>query len=214
MIKLYKVSLLISISTLLMACVTTTKTEDNSQVSSKTTEKKVESLPKDESKSAVRKAVKIKAISEKSAESNIKTLDGKLVLGAVEWVYVSGLQESFKARVDSGAHTSSLGVVDEVLFERDGHDWVKFKVEDGKKKSKEIALPVKRWVKIKQSNTSEAQRRPVVEAWVQVGSLKDKTDFTLADRKHLSFPVLLGREFLKDVAVVDVGSSYKQGKPK
>ena len=213
MMKLCKVPFLLSISSILMACVTTTKMEEKGEVNSKTSEKKVAILPKEESKSLASKATKTKKV-QKTVESNNKALDGKLVLGAEEWVYVSGLQEYFKARVDSGAHTSSLGIVDEVLFERDGHDWVKFKVEDGDKKSKEISLPVKRWVKIKQSNTSESQRRPVVEAWVQVGSLKDKTDFTLADRKHLSFPILLGREFLKDVAVVDVGTSYKQGKPK
>ena len=214
MMKLCKVPFLFSISSILMACVTTTKMDEKGQVNSKTSEKKVAIVPKEDSKSVASKATKTKKEPQKIVESDNKTLDGKLVLGAEEWVYVSGLQQSFKARVDSGAHTSSLGIVDEVLFERDGHDWVKFKVEDGDKKSKEISLPVKRWVKIKQSNTSEPQRRPIVEAWVQIGSLKDKTDFTLADRKHLSFPILLGREFLKDVAVVDVGTTYKQGKPK
>lgn len=142
-----------------------------------------------------------------------KTSDGKLILGAEEWVYVPGLEESFKARVDTGATTSSISAVDIVPFERDGKDWVKFKIEHDGVKSKEIALPVKRWVKIRQSSTTEeSHKRPVVEAWVQLGDLKDKTDFTLTDRTHLAFPLLLGRSFFKDVAIVDVGKKYIQDK--
>ncbi|MEE3208742.1 MAG: RimK/LysX family protein, partial [Pseudomonadota bacterium] len=34
------------------------------------------------------------------------------------------------------------------------------------------------------------------------------TEFTLADRSRMSYPVLLGRSFLKDVAVVDVGQEF------
>lgn len=143
-----------------------------------------------------------------------KTQDGKLLLGAEEWVYVPGLEESFKARVDTGATTSSISAVDIVPFERDGKDWVKFKIEHDGVKSKEVALPVKRWVKVRQSSSEDSHKRAVVEAWVQLGDLKDKTDFTLADRTHLTFPLLLGRSFFKDVAVVDVSQKYIQDKYK
>ncbi|RTZ17296.1 ATP-dependent zinc protease [Vibrio aquaticus] len=143
-----------------------------------------------------------------------KTSDGKLLLGEEEWVYVPGLEESFKARVDTGATTSSISAVDVVAFERDGKDWVKFKIEHDDVKSKEIALPVKRWAKIRQSSSDGTQKRAVVEAWIQVGDLKEKTDFTLTDRTHLSFPLLLGRSFFKDVAVVDVSRKFVQDKHK
>ncbi|EEX93982.1 hypothetical protein VIOR3934_13782 [Vibrio orientalis CIP 102891 = ATCC 33934] len=143
-----------------------------------------------------------------------KTSDGKLLLGEEEWVYVPGLQQSFKSRVDTGATTSSISAVDVIPFERDGKDWVKFKIEHDGVKSKEIALPVKRWVKIRQSSTEGTHKRAVVEAWIQLGDLKEKTDFTLADRTHLSFPLLLGRSFFKDVAVVDVSKKFVQDKHK
>ena len=143
-----------------------------------------------------------------------KTVDGKLLLGAEEWVYIPGLEQNFRARVDTGATTSSISAVDIVPFERDGKDWVKFKIEHDKIKSKEIALPVKRWVKIRQSSSEGTQDRAVVEAWLQIGDLKEKTDFTLADRSHLTYPLLLGRSFFKDVAVVDVSQKYIQDKRK
>lgn len=143
-----------------------------------------------------------------------KTADGKLILGEEEWVYIPGLKESFKARVDTGATTSSISAVDIVSFERDGKDWVKFKIEHDGVVSSELSLPVERWVKIKQSSAEKAQRRAVIVAWVQIGDLKEKTEFTLADRTHLTFPLLLGRSFFRDVALVDVGQKYVQDKVK
>ncbi|MDA0144316.1 RimK/LysX family protein [Vibrio sp. RW] len=149
---------------------------------------------------------------EKPVEKVRKTNDGKLILGAEEWVFVPGLKEAFKARVDTGATTSSISAVDIVDFERDGKDWVKFKIEHDNITTEEISLPVERWVKIKQSSAEGTQRRAVVVAAIQIGDLKDKTEFTLADRTHLSFPLLLGRSFFRDIAVVDVSQKYVQKK--
>lgn len=155
-----------------------------------------------------------KPIPPKEPEKMIKTADGKLILGEEEWVYVPGLEESFRARVDTGATTSSISAIDIVPFERDGKDWVKFKIEHDGIKSKEVSLPVERWVKIKQSSAEGTQRRAVIVANIQIGDLKDKTEFTLADRTHLKYPLLLGRSFFRDVAVVDVSKKYVQAKVK
>ena len=149
---------------------------------------------------------------EKPVEKARKTSDGKLILGEEEWVFVPGLKEAFKARVDTGATTSSISAVDIVDFERDGKDWVKFKIEHDGITTEEVSLPVERWVKIKQSSAEGTQRRAVVVASIQIGDLKDKAEFTLADRTHLSFPLLLGRSFFRDVAVVDVSQKYVQKK--
>ena len=143
-----------------------------------------------------------------------KTADGRLILGEQEWVYVTGLKENFRARIDTGATTSSVSAVDVVPFERDGKDWVKFKIAHDDVMSKEFALPVERWVDIRQSSAEGTQRRAVVMAWIQIGDLKEYTEFTLTDRSHLTFPVLLGRSFFKDVALVDVSRKYIQPKHK
>ncbi|MFM2599580.1 ATP-dependent zinc protease [Vibrio fortis] len=155
-----------------------------------------------------------KPVPPKKPEKVTKTADGKLILGEEEWVYVPGLEESFKARVDTGATTSSISAIDIVPFERDGKDWVKFKIEHDGIKSQEVSLPVERWVKIKQSSAEGTQRRAVIVANIQIGDLKDKTEFTLADRTHLTYPLLLGRSFFRDVAVVDVSKKYVQDKVK
>lgn len=139
------------------------------------------------------------------------TSDGKIVLGDQEWVYLPSLKESFKARIDTGATTSSISAVEIVPFERSGQDWVKFRIEHEGVRSELITLPVERWVRIRQSNVNEPQRRPVVMVWIQIGDLKQEIEFTLTDRTHLAYPLLLGRRFFKDVAVVDVSRHYIQG---
>lgn len=141
-----------------------------------------------------------------------KTEDGKLILGAKEWVYFPGLAQNVNARIDTGATTSSISAVEIVPFERDGKDWVKFKIEHEGVKTKELEAPVQRWVKVKQSSADETQRRAVVMGWIQIGDLKEQTSFTLTDRTHMDFPVLLGRSFFNDVAMIDVSRSYVQGK--
>ncbi|USD66737.1 ATP-dependent zinc protease [Vibrio sp. SCSIO 43136] len=143
-----------------------------------------------------------------------KTQDGKLILGEKEWVYFPGAEKSIKARVDTGATTSSVSAVDIEPFERDGKEWVKFTFQHGKVISKEITLPVERWVKVKKASEEEADRRPVVSGWIKVGDLKEKIEFTLVDRTHMEFGVLLGRNFFNDVAVVDVSRNYVQPKHK
>ncbi|MEX3070919.1 ATP-dependent zinc protease [Vibrio alginolyticus] len=143
-----------------------------------------------------------------------KTPDGMLILGSEEWVYVPALDDTFKARVDTGATTSSMNAIDIVPFERDGKDWVQFKIDLGdNKESKEFKVPVERWASVKQSSSEEITKRAVVVAYIQIGDYKEKTEFTLAERGHMTFPMLLGRSFFRDIAVVDVSKKYIQGKP-
>ncbi|MGR5236043.1 putative ATP-dependent zinc protease [Vibrio alfacsensis] len=142
-----------------------------------------------------------------------KTPDGMLILGAEEWVYVPGIDQTFKARVDTGATTSSISATEIVPFERDGKDWVQFKINLNGKASKEFKLPVERWAKVRQSSSDEVDKRPVVVTYIQVGDLKEQTEFTLTERDHMKFPILLGRSFFRDIAVVDVSKKYIQNKP-
>ncbi len=141
----------------------------------------------------------------------LKQIQGKLILGQKEWIHFPDVNQSFMARVDTGAATSSLDADGLKIFSKNGKKWVRFRIVDKYKSSEEIVLPVKRWVRIKQASNEEGSRRPVIETWVKIGERVDKTEFTLADRSHLSFPVLLGRSYIKTNALVDVSRHYVQG---
>ncbi|RTZ15733.1 ATP-dependent zinc protease [Vibrio aquaticus] len=134
-----------------------------------------------------------------------------IVLGEVESVTIDSIKQSFSARVDTGAATSSLNAVDIEEFERNGKNWVRFHLSDGTTElddSNWIEAPVVRFVKIRQSTNEEVERRIVVDLWVRLGKIHEKAQFTLADRSQMSHPVLLGREFIRDIAVVDVSKKY------
>lgn len=133
----------------------------------------------------------------------------KLVIGSEELVVLGDLTEHYKARIDTGATTSSLNATDIIEFERDGERWIRFnfsqKVESD---AQIIEAKVARTILIRQANNSEPTRRPIIELPVQLGDIKMLTEFTLADRSHMTFPVLLGRTFLKDIVMVDVARTY------
>ncbi len=139
------------------------------------------------------------------------------VLGAIERISIEAIEQSFNARVDTGAATSSLNAIDIAIFERNGDDWVRFHMVDDQKSKAEqkwLEAPVVRYVKIRQSTTSKLERRAVVELWIKLGDIHEKAQFTLADRSQMSHPVLLGREFIRDIALVDVSQEYLQSNAK
>jgi hypothetical protein len=136
--------------------------------------------------------------------------NNKIVVGEVEWVFLHEIGQSFKARVDSGANTSSISAKDIQPFEREGKNWVRFTVEHrDAKKTKTIEAPIVRSVSIKQASVSNFQHRLVVSLEISLGEkLNKKAQFTLADRSQMVYPILLGREFLQDVTLIDVGKKF------
>lgn len=141
-------------------------------------------------------------------------LGNKTVLGEAEWVSLERQTNAFQARIDTGASTSSLNATDIVQFERDGKNWVRFNMRhETLDKDIVVERPVVRSAEVIQSSTNQVDKRPVVSMLVKLGPISEKTEFTLTDRQHLSYPVLLGRSFLKDISVVDVSKKFTQAKP-
>ncbi|WP_105902774.1 ATP-dependent zinc protease family protein [Vibrio gangliei] len=139
-----------------------------------------------------------------------QTRPGMVTLGSLENVGIDIVKTDFTARVDTGATTSSINAVDLQEFERNGQKWVKFHISDetAPEDRKWVEAPIIKHVKIRQSSTNSLERRPVVELWIKIGSIHEKAQFTLADRTQMDYPILLGREFIQDVAYVDVSREF------
>jgi len=138
-------------------------------------------------------------------------LDNKTILGQVEWVYVPTAKSNFRARVDTGAETSSINAAAIERFERDGKKWVRFTLNNEKEDASQIIeARIQRIVRIAQANTieNETERRFVIKLPVRIGDIAYPTEFTLTDRSHMEFPVLIGRSFMQDVILVDVSKEY------
>lgn len=133
----------------------------------------------------------------------------KQLVGEIERVHLSQLDATLPARIDTGATTSSLDARNIQFFERDGRRWVRFDfVHPSTGDDTSVERPVVRVVRISQSIVDDFERRPVIELRFTLGSVTQTAEFTLTDRSHLDFPVLIGRNILKDQMVVDVGKQH------
>lgn len=139
---------------------------------------------------------------------NRDPINGRIILGEIEKVFLDPPGLEFSARIDTGAKTSSLNAVDLVEFERDGNPYVKFNVihpETGEKI--ELIRRVRGQVRIK-DHQNESRRRPIVSLRVKIANIDERISFTLVDRSKFSQQVLLGRNFLRDLAIVDVSKKF------
>lgn len=134
--------------------------------------------------------------------------------GWLEWAYLEPGRVRIKAKLDTGAKTSSIHAEDVELFERDGEEWVRFRVPLG---TRQFALregrdvfferPLVRQVLIKEHDRPAA-RRYVVNIDLCLGGITFTTPVTLADRSRFNYPLLLGRVALKGRAVIDPAQKY------
>jgi hypothetical protein len=133
----------------------------------------------------------------------------KVLLGGIEDILLVNEEVTIEARVDTGAETSSLGVYRLMKFERDGKDWVKFKLRKSKK-APSYEYPVYDDVRIKLADQASVIERYEIRIDVKIGGKEYRRQiFNLADRSHLEYQVLLGRNFLRDIAIVDVALKHQ-----
>ena len=139
-----------------------------------------------------------------SAEQNASIINANLkdyaVYGHVEEVALMPGEIEIKARLDTGASRSSLNARDIELVEEGGRQWVRFIFDDHEGNHHEMMQPLVETITIKQA--SGRQHRYVVELGLCVGEHYEKNLFTLADRSKMTYPVLVGRNFLKNSVLV------------
>lgn len=135
----------------------------------------------------------------------------KIVMGWVERVQVSDINDMPKAKLDSGAKTSSIDAEIIRRFKRDGKSHVVFRVDFGADQGGEhtFEAPVERWVRIKRKGDAKDYiRRPVVKMTFCLGGEKIEGEVNLAERENFIYPVLIGRNMLKDRILVDTSKTF------
>ncbi len=129
----------------------------------------------------------------------------KLVIGAVENVYIDPPEQLFKARIDTGAAGTSIHASNITPFERDGRDWVRFDINHPTIETPiTVERPLARTVLVKQASADAPERRMVIKMTLTLGPLTEQVDVSLSERTTMTYPVLVGRNFLRNLAVVDV----------
>ena len=123
--------------------------------------------------------------------------DEKIIIGGIEEVILFPWRVRLPARIDTGAAKSSLDAQD--LKVQD--DMVEFKLPK-KYGGLHLRLPIIEWRHVRTPEGLEP--RPIVELEICLGSRRIRTEVNLADRSMVKYPLILGRNLLRDDYVVDV----------
>jgi len=143
--------------------------------------------------------------------------DEKTTIGWREWVRLPELGDcTVKAKVDTGARTSSLHAYDVTEFERDGQSWVRFSFhpvqrDEETEVSTEARLVDRRTVT---ASNGQSELRYVVETEALIDGEPVPIELTLTRRDAMGFRMLLGRRALRGRFVVDPKRSYRTAESK
>ena len=139
------------------------------------------------------------------------------LIGWREWVRLPGTEVRWmKAKIDTGARTSSLHAFDVEELVRDGVEWVRFSVHPWQH-SDEDAVVLERPVhdrRLVRSSSGHAAERIVVRLDLVLVRRRLTAEVTLADRDAMGFRMLIGREALERGYVVDSRRSWVGGRPR
>ena len=136
----------------------------------------------------------------------------KVIMGWLESVFIKPWNRRLTAKLDTGAKTSSLHADKIEHFSKNGEDWVRFNlgdIEDKQLPPITAEKPLVRTVNIKcKGDDCQPSKRDVVVLTVCKNGKDYEAEFNLVDRSNFNYPVLLGRSFLKELALVDAGETF------
>ena len=146
--------------------------------------------------------------------SYTESMSEALRIGWREWV---GLPEwglpAIKAKIDTGARTSSLHALDPEECTLEGVPHVRFillPVQHTLAMGQEVFAPLVDRRKVTNSG-GVGQVRYVISLRLAIGGLERDIEVTLANRRDMRFRMLLGRQALEG-ALIDPAESYLLGK--
>ena len=139
----------------------------------------------------------------------------KRVLGWREWVSLPGLGiVSIKAKLDTGAKTSALHAWDISPCKVDGRQWIRFRTHPLQRDKEtstvcEAPLSDRRWVT---NSSGSSEHRYIIVTELQIGASRWPIELSLTNREAMGFPMIIGREAMRNRVLVDPRASYRAGR--
>ena len=133
------------------------------------------------------------------------------ILGWLEGAYLQPWGVRVRAKLDSGARTSSIHAERVEVFKKNGADWVRFHFPFGQKEGYQHGFDIERPL-IRQSRVkdhdSPSTMRHIIELDVCVSGKTDTMQFSLADRSNFNYPMIIGRQALAGRYIIDPGRTF------
>lgn len=145
-----------------------------------------------------------------------KAKPAKPVIGWREWVALPALGiHAIKAKIDTGARTSSLHAWNVRIIRRGGRDYVRFvahPLQRSWRQEVEVTAPLVDQRQVRNSG-GRSEWRPVVMTEVELHGQRWEIELTLTRRDLMGFRMLLGRRAIRKRFLVDVGRSFLSDQP-
>nr|WP_238934991.1 ATP-dependent zinc protease [Pseudomonas typographi] len=148
--------------------------------------------------------------------------DPPKLYGRYEYFELPELNQTLKAKMDTGALTASLSAKDITTFSRDGDDWVSFRlaIKDGDGQLYEHKVARISHIKSRadendaEEESGDVAQRPVIELTMCLGEVQRTIEVNLTDRSHFNYPLLIGAKGLREFgAAVNPARRYVAGQP-
>lgn len=147
--------------------------------------------------------------------SQIMVPESKLTLGWREWVGLPDLDlPSIKAKVDTGARTSTLHAFEVKPFVENDKRRVEFKIHPKQRNLDIVETCVADVVdeRVVSDSGGHKEQRLIIVTPLVIGPYSWPIEVTLTARDNMLFRMLLGRTAIDGIAMVDPAKSYLVGK--
>ena len=133
-------------------------------------------------------------------------MKNKLVIGRTEIVDLPelGLYD-IKAKIDTGATTSVLHCEDFEIIEQDGHRYIRAHIREHIESEEVLTLsfPIHK-ERVVKSSFGQTETRQIFLTKIRMFDRLYDIKLSLRDRSSMSYPMLLGRNFISRKFLVDV----------
>ena len=134
----------------------------------------------------------------------------KPIIGWIENVQILPENLYLPAKIDTGADNSSLNIINPFEFNKEEEKWIRFTIPLEDDEAVTLERPIKRFTRIKRKRETSL-KRAVILLDLCIGTLfKKDVPVNLADRSRFKYPMLIGRSFLKNSAIVDSSFTFSQ----
>ncbi|TBU94083.1 ATP-dependent zinc protease [Stutzerimonas kirkiae] len=139
--------------------------------------------------------------------------------GRYEHIRLEDLGQTLKAKMDTGAETASLSARDIERFEREGEQWVRFRLAvdgaDDRLHERRLAGVSEIKGRAEEGGGKPGVAvRPLVDMEICIADRLYQAEVNLTDRSHFEYPLLIGSKLIGQLqAAIDPARKYTAGQP-